>query len=135
MAGQLQMQKFSPRSKGSKPHTRLPSPGRGAPRELSVKAGGTCIQKSQRAIGNRDSTHKWHTQNLTHSESQCRSSNLKGTWLRPTYSFERASQRGSRQLRLPLGTHMLAAAIWGSSFYHKDTGVVKKHFEIFPLAY
>ena len=76
------MQRFSPRSKGSEPHIRLPRPRvlhweDEPPKCLALKASGAYLE-FQRAVGNRDSTLKGHTQNLTSSKGQGRSSDLKG---------------------------------------------------------
>ena len=57
-------------------------------------------------MGNRDSTLKGHTQNLTCSKMHGRSSHWKGAWSKPTCSSWRASCRGRRQLKLTLGTQM-----------------------------
>ena len=54
------------------------------PEHLSLKASRAYIQETQRTVGNRNSTLKGCTQNLTHSETQSRSRNLKGAWIRPT---------------------------------------------------
>lgn len=39
------------------------------------------------------------------------------------------------QLGLPIGTHTLAATIFRSTFYHKDTGAGKYHFGVLSLGY
>ena len=111
----LQLQRFSPGSKGFESHVRFPSPGilhweDKPPKCLALKASGAYFQESQKAVGNRDSTLKGHTQNLTHSKTQSRSSNLKGGGVRPTCWSCRVSQRGNRQLEL-----LLVAAILGRS--------------------
>ena len=79
-------------SKGvrSEPHIGIPRPGvlhqEDDPSELlTSKPSGTCVQKGQRAIGNRDSAPKGHMQNLTCSESQHSSSSLKEAGVRTTW--------------------------------------------------
>ena len=83
------MQSFSPRSKGSESYTEVSSPRvwykkDKPPEYLALKASRAYFPEGQRAVGNRDPTHKGHPQNLTHSRTQGRSSNLKGAWVRPT---------------------------------------------------
>ena len=84
-------------------------------------------------VGNRDYTFKGCSQNLTCSGIQSRSRNLKGSWIRPTFCSWRASQRVRRQPELMLGTQTLVAAIWGSSFYHKNPGTGKCLYGILPI--
>ena len=75
------MLKFSPRSEGSRPHVRLASTVKKSPFKVSLlRLAGLIF--GQRAVGNRNSTLKGCTQNFTHSGTQGRSSNLKGTWVR-----------------------------------------------------
>ena len=47
------------------------------PEHLTLKASTAYFQERQRAVGNKDSTIRGHTQNLTSSETQVRSNNLK----------------------------------------------------------
>ena len=59
-----------PRGKGSKPHTEIPSSGilpwKYEPlKYLALKASGDHLQESQRAVENRGSALKRHTQRLT----------------------------------------------------------------------
>ena len=56
------------------------------------------------------------TQNLTHSSPSIADSALKEPWARPTNSSWRDSQRGRKQLGLPMGIENLATTISGSSF-------------------
>ena len=115
----LQLQRFPPRSKGSKPHIGLPSLGilhqeDEPPECLALKASGAYFPESQRAVGNRDSTLKGDIQILICSGVEGRSSNLKEAWVRPTGWSWQATQRGRRHLGLTLGTQMMAAAFWGT---------------------
>ena len=48
---------------------------------------------------------------------------------------ESPGEEGRKELGLTVGTQMLAAAMWGTSFYHKDTGAGKCPFGIHPVAY
>ena len=88
MGEQLQFAEVLPNERERpEPHIRLPSLGvlcseDEPPKHLSLKA--SRASKSQRVVGNRDSTLKGHTQNLTHSGTQVRSSNLKRSWVRMT---------------------------------------------------
>ena len=75
--GQSQLQGFSPKTEGPKFHIRLPSLGvlhQEAPRRSGLKVSGACLQESQKDVENPDS--KGHKQNLTHSETHHRISNL-----------------------------------------------------------
>lgn len=80
------MQRVSPKSEGSEPHSGFPSLGLpledDAPEHLVLKASGAYFLESQRAVGSRNSALKGHTQNLSCSRPQGRSSNLKGAWVR-----------------------------------------------------
>ena len=83
------MQRFSPRSEESEPHIRLPSLGalyqEDKPLEhLALRVSGAYFQEKQKAVGYRDSTLKDHTQNLTCSETQGKSSYLKEALVRYT---------------------------------------------------
>ena len=78
----LQFQRFSPRSKGSKPQEGLPNlwvlHQEDEPLEcLTLKASRVYFQESQRIVANRDST----LNRCTSSRTQGRSNNLKGAWL------------------------------------------------------
>ena len=79
------------------------------------------------AVGNRDSSHKECTQYLTCSETQDRSSNLKGAWIRHLLIMENLPERQEA-----IGTHPgdidAAVDILGSSSYHEDTNAAKHHF-------
>ena len=82
------MQRFSPRSEGFEPHINLPSPGDvhwedELAEHVALKTSEAYVCERWRAIGNRDSALKVHTQNLTHSKTQHRGSNLKGAWSDP----------------------------------------------------
>ena len=95
-----------PRSERSKPYIRLHSLGflhwQDEPLEhLVLKANGACIWENWIAVRNKYYTFKGHRQNLTDSKSWHRGKNLKEAWVRPTW---RTSQRGRRELGLPLGT-------------------------------
>ena len=123
------------RGKGSKPHTGIPRPGvlhwKDEPlKYLALKASGDHLQQTQRAVENRGSALKGHTQRLTWFSTQDRSSNLKEAWSRPTCWSWGVSQRIRRQVDLILVTQTPAAAIMGSSFYHVDTGAGKYSFGI-----
>ena len=98
------------------------------PECLDLKTSRAYVWASQRVIGNRDSALKGHMQNLVLSKSQHRGSSLKGACVRPT-CWSR------RQEGLPLGMEMLVAAMFESSFYHKNTHSGKHHFRILSLDY
>ena len=137
--GQLKLQRFSPRSKGSETHIWPPAQGfctgKTSPQDIWFwRPVGLYFWVTWRAVGIRDSTLKGHTQNLTHCETLGRSSNKKGAWVGPTCWFWQASWRGRMPLGLTLGTDTLAAAVFGSLFYHVDTGAGKRHSGIPPLA-
>ena len=73
---------FSPRSKGSEHHIKIPSLGvlcreDEHPEHLTWKASRAYIRETQRTMRNRDFTLKEHKQNLTCSKIQGRNSNLK----------------------------------------------------------
>lgn len=70
------------------------------PKSLALKASRAYVQENKRAVGNRDTTLKGHMQNLTCSETQCRSSTLKGAWVWPSFRSWRSFQRGRKQLGL-----------------------------------
>ena len=81
--GKLQQQRSSLRSGESDPQIRLPSLGvlykeYEPPKCWALKTSGAYVQESQTAVENWDSTLKGHMQKLTHFESQCRGSSLKG---------------------------------------------------------
>lgn len=78
-------------------------PGRQTPECLALKASRAYFQESQRTVGNRNSTLKGHTQNLTHSETQKRSCKLKESWIRHTFWSWRASQRNRGNWSSPWG--------------------------------
>ena len=66
------MLRFYIRSKVSESHNGLPRPGVShwedkSPESLALKVSDTYFQESQRTMGNRSSTLKGHTQNLTHT--------------------------------------------------------------------
>lgn len=65
---------------------------------------------------NRDSAFIRCAQNLTHSESPCRSNNLKATWMTSWWPW-RVTKSGKRQLEFSLGTERLVTGILGSVFY------------------
>lgn len=72
----------SSRSNEPEPHTELPNfrilhCKAESPKCLTLKASGAYFGETQKAVGNRASTLKEHTQNFTHSETQGRSNNLK----------------------------------------------------------
>ena len=82
----------------------VPARGRWAPRASDFdNQWGLCSGEPKRAVANRDSPLKGPVQNRTHSKSQCRGSNLKGAWVRPTCWSWRASPRGRGQRGLPWG--------------------------------
>ena len=73
---------FSPRSKGSEHHIKIPSLGvlcreDEHPEHLTWNASRAYIRETQRTMRNRDFTLKEHKQNLTCSKIQGRNSNLK----------------------------------------------------------
>lgn len=79
------MQMLFLRSECSEPHIRLSRLGAlhwddELPERLTLKVGRAYFWGSQRAVGNRDSTLKGGTQDLTHSRTQGRNSNLKGAY-------------------------------------------------------
>ena len=108
-----------------------PTPGDKPPEHLALKANRACIWQSQKAIGNIDSVVKGAYK--ISLDDPGRSSNLKQAKIIPFGWTWRASQRWRRQLGLTLGTQMLAAAIFESSFYHRDIGAGKHHFGALPL--
>ena len=118
--GISQPQRSSPRREGFESYIWLPSPGvlhweDEPPEYLALKTSMAYTWESWRVKGNRDSTFKGHIQNLTCSESQNRGSSLKGARVNPICWPWRASWRGKRQLRLPLGMETLAADSFGNS--------------------
>ena len=113
------------------PQSGEPMLGTQAPRMPGFEGQWDLLPGDPGAVGNRDSTLKQSTQYLTCSGTQGRSTNLKGAWW--NLMTERVFQRGSRQLKLTLGTQTVAAAILGGSFYYLDTGAGK--FGTLPLPY
>ena len=105
------------------------------PGRLTLKASRAYFWESQRAVGNRDSTLKGHTQNPTHSGTQGRSSQFERSLGETHLLILESLMERQDVMELTLGTQILTAAILGSSFYHKDTGIRKSHFGILPLAY
>ena len=91
----LQLQRFSPRGKGSDHTPGSPAQGSCTGKTVLKMFGFEdnwgLFWETQRGKGNRDSTLKGHTQNLTCSGIQGRSSNSKGAYVRPTYSSWRIS--------------------------------------------
>lgn len=111
----LSPQKSSPKTKGSECHIRLPSPGILCQEDeqeecLAQKISRAYVEKSQRAIENRESALKGYMQIFTSSESRHRASALKGSWIEPL-----ADLRHLERLEAD-GIHhedrMQAAAIW-----------------------
>ena len=102
------------------------------PDHLALKASRTSFQESQKPMGNRDSTPKGDTHNLTHSRTQGRS-NLKAAWVTPNCrSWEPGREAGGncsspwghRHWRQPFleapstaWTLKLAGTVVGSSFW------------------
>ena len=93
------------------------------------------LSRILRVGGNRDSTLKGHTQNPTHSGTQGRSSQFERSLGETHLLILESLMERQDVMELTLGTQILTAAILGSSFYHKDTGIRKSHFGILPLAY
>ena len=113
------------RIKGYKPHSRLPSlvalyQEDKPPECLALKTSRAYFQKSQRTVGNKNSTLKGHTQNLTHSETQKRSCKLKESWIRHTFWSWRASQRNRGNWSSPWG-HRHGQQSLGETYSTKRT--------------
>ena len=137
----ITLQRFSPTSKGSESLIRLLSmevlcQEDKPPEHLYLKASRAHFQKSQKAEGNRASTLKEWTQNLTHSRIQGRSSNLKGAWVRPTCWSWIVSWRGRKQGSSPWGHRHWQQQWGGGGCSTKWTPVLacKHHCRILPLA-
>ena len=90
---------------------------------MALKASGALLQELHRTGGNRDFTLKRCTQNLMCITTKGKSSNLIGTWVRPTCWSEIVSWVGGvgvgEQLWLTLGTHTLVVGISGSIHLHE----------------
>ena len=87
-----------PKEQGGLSPTSLPA-WESCDREMSSqRARGAYFAESQRAVENRDSTLKQHTQNLTCCGTMHTSSNVKGSWARPSPWSWKASWRSNWSL-------------------------------------
>lgn len=131
MVEQLQLQRFTPKSEESEPHTGLLSlrvmlqEGEAPLEYLALRASGAYFWRTKRAVGNRNPILKKHTKNITHSETQGRNSKLNSAWGRPTCQSQRGTWRGRRQLAFTQGPYTMMGVILGSLYYHMDTGAGK----------
>ena len=110
-----------PKEQGGLSPTSLPDWESCAREMSSQRARGAYFAESQRAVENRDSILKQHTQNLTYFGTLYTSSNLKGSWVRPSLWSWKASWRGGRQLELTLGTQLHGRQPFGELFPHVAT--------------
>lgn len=124
-------QSSSPRTKGSEPHTKLPSLGvlhqEDKPSEhLALKTSKSYVWENQKATGIDSLLSKGMPQT-----SQALPPSTEATVHLLT---QRASQRGRKQLGLPMRIENLATTISGSSFYGSKISTVNSHFGIVPQA-
>ena len=85
---------------------------------LSLRTSEAYVQESWQL--NRDYAFIRCVQNLTHSESQCRSNNLKATWM-TFWRRWRVTKSCKRQMGFSLGTERLVTVILGTLFYCTNT--------------
>ena len=118
--GELQLQRFSPRTKGSESHIGLPSTRVQHQEDDPLCWGGAYFQRSQRAVGNRDSILKGCIQ---------KSHMLQDPGLKQ--SFERSLGQAHLLILESIPERQEAT---GAHPGDKDNGTGKHHFELRPLS-
>lgn len=81
---------------------------------LTLRVNRACKWESQKAVENRDFISKGHKQNLLHSETQLRGSNLQESAYGPFTDLGENSQRG-RSEQFSMGTGNVSS-YWGALF-------------------
>ena len=80
---------------------------------LTLKVNRACKWETQKAVGNRDFALKGHKQNLLHSETQLRGSNLQESTYGPSTDLGENSQRGRRSEQFSMGTGNVSSYLGG----------------------
>lgn len=80
---------------------------------LTLKVNRACKWETQKAVGKRDFTLKGHKQNLLHSETQLRGSNLQESTYGPSTDLGEKSQRGRRSEQFSMGTGNVSSYLGG----------------------
>lgn len=121
------LKSFSHRSESSEPHIMLssllrgPAQERGTSRALGFEGQqGLLIVGAPQNWGNTDFTLKGHTQILMHTGTRGKSSNLIGSWVRPTCWSWRVSWRCAGDCGSPRGHRRWCCTYW-AAFNHVNT--------------